>query len=71
MADLKARYNDEMSKATSQEEREAINQRMVYEQLSLQEATNKRMIEADKQAIEDLKKQAQDPGMSTEQLTTI
>lgn len=71
MADLKARYNDEMSKATSQEEREAINQRMVYEQLSLQEATNKRMIEADRQAIEDLKKQAQDPGMSTEQLTTI
>lgn len=71
MADLKARYNDEMSKATSQEEREAINQRMVYEQLSLQEATNKRMIEADKQAIEDLKKRAQDPGMSTEQLTTI
>ncbi|MDM8266171.1 phage tail tape measure protein [Limosilactobacillus pontis] len=71
MADLKARYNDEMSKATSQEEREAINQRIVYEQLSLQEATNKRMIEADKQAIEDLKKQAQDPGMSTEQLTTI
>lgn len=71
MADLKARYNDEMSKATTQEEREAINQRMVYEQLSLQEATNKRMIEADKQAIEDLKKQAQDPGMSTEQLTTI
>lgn len=71
MVDLKARYNDEISKATSQEEREAINQRMVYEQLSLQEATNKRMIEADKQAIEDLKKQAQDPGMSTEQLTTI
>ena len=71
MADLKARYNDEMSKATSQEEREAINQRMVYEQLSLQEATNKRMIEADKQAIEDLRKQAQDPGMSTEQLNTI
>ena len=71
MADLKAKYNAEMDKATSQEERELINQRMVYEQLSLQESTNKRMIAADKQAIEDLKKQAQDPGMSTEQLTTI
>ena len=71
MADLKAKYNAEMDKATSQEERELINQRMVYEQLSLQESTNKRMIAADKQAIEDLKKQAQDPGMSTEQLNTI
>lgn len=71
MADLKAKYNTEMDKATSQEERELINQRMVYEQLSLQESTNKRMIAADKQAIEDLRKQAQDPGMSTEQLTTI
>lgn len=71
MADLKAKYNAEMDKATSQEERELINQRMVYEQLSLQESTNKRMIAADKQAIEDLRKQAQDPGMSTEQLTTI
>lgn len=71
MADLKAKYNAEMAKATSQEERELINQRMVYEQLSLQESTNKRMIAADKQAIEDLKKQAQDPGMSTEQLNTI
>ena len=71
MVDLKAKYNDEMAKAKTYEEKEAINNEMVYAQLAEQEKVYKSMIDADKKAIEDLKKQASNPEMTTEQLNTI
>lgn len=71
MVDLKAKYNDEMAKAKTYEEQEAINNEMVYAQLAMQEKVYKGMIDADKKAIEDLKKQAANPEMTTEQLNTI
>lgn len=71
MNDLKSRYNTEMEKANLQEERQAINQQMVFEQLKLQEQVYKEMISADQRAISDLKKQQANPDMTTEQLQTI
>lgn len=71
MVDLKAKYNDEMAKAKTYEEKEAINNEMVYAQLAEQEKVYKSMIDADKKAVEDLKKQASNPEMTTEQLNTI
>lgn len=71
MVDLKAKYNEEMAKAKTYEEKEAINNEMVYAQLAEQEKVYKSMIDADKKAIEDLKKQAANPEMTTEQLNTI
>lgn len=71
MVDLKAKYNDEMAKAKTYEEKEAINNEMVYAQLAEQEKVYKSMIDTDKKAIEDLKKQASNPEMTTEQLNTI
>lgn len=71
MVDLKAKYNEEMAKAKTYEEKEAINNEMVYAQLAEQEKVYKSMIDADKKAIEDLKKQASNPEMTTEQLNTI
>ena len=44
---------------------------MVYAQLAMQEKVYKGMIDADKKAIENLKKQAANPEMTTEQLNTI
>lgn len=71
MVALKAKYNEEMAKAKTYEEQEAINNEMVYAQLAMQEKVYKGMIDADKKAIEDLKKQAANPEMTTEQLNTI
>lgn len=71
MVDLKAKYNEEMAKAKTYEEKEAINNEMVYAQLAEQEKVYKSMIDADQKAIEDLKKQASNPEMTTEQLNTI
>lgn len=71
MNDLKAKYNEEMKAANSEEEKTAINERMVYEQLGLEEEVYKKMIAADEEAIADLRKQASDPDMNTEQLSTI
>lgn len=71
MVDLKAKYNEEMAKAKTYEEKEAINNEMVYAQLAEQEKVYKSMIDADQKAIEDLKKQAANPEMTTEQLNTI
>ena len=71
MNELKDRYNDKMKNASSQAEKEAINQAMVFEQLALQEKVYNRMIAADQQAINELKKQAENPDMSTEQRKTI
>ena len=71
MNDLKAEYNYQMSIAGSQEERALLNQEMVFKQLSLQEDVYKKMIEADRQAIADLKRQAENPEMTTEQRKTI
>lgn len=71
MNDLKAEYNYQMSIAGSQEERALLNQEMVFKQLSLQEDVYKKMIEADRQAIADLKHQAENPEMTTEQRKTI
>ena len=68
---LKDSYNTKMLLANSQEEKEAINQAMVFEQLALQEKVYNRMIAADQQAINELKKQAENPDMSTEQRKTI
>ena len=71
MNELKDRYNEKMRNASSQAEKEAINQAMVFEQLALQEKVYNRMIAADQQAINELKKQAENPDMSTEQRKTI
>lgn len=71
MNDLKAEYNYQMAIAGSQEEKELLNQEMVFKQLSLQEDVYKKMIEADRQAIADLKRQAENPEMTTEQRKTI
>lgn len=71
MVDLKAKYNEEMAKAKTYEEKEAINNEMVYAQLAEQEKVYKSMIDADQKAIEDLKRQASNPEMTTEQLNTI
>lgn len=69
--DLKARYNEQMANADSAETKQLINQRLVYEQLMLQEKVYGTMIETDKQAIAELRKQFNDPDMNSEQLKTI
>ena len=69
--DLKARYNEQMANADSAEAKQLINQRLVYEQLMLQEQVYNTMIETDKQAIAELRKQFNDPDMNSEQLETI
>ena len=69
--DLKARYNEQMANADSAEAKQLINQRLVYEQLMLQEQVYNTMIETDKQAIAELRKQFNDPDMNSEQLKTI
>ena len=71
MNELKDRYNEKMARANSQAEKEAVNEAMVFEQLALQEKVYNRMIAADQQAINELKKQAENPDMSTEQRKTI
>lgn len=68
---LKDSYNTKMLLANSQEEKEAINQAMVFEQLALQEKVYKQMIAADQRAISELRKQAANPDMTTEQRKTI
>lgn len=68
---LKDSYNTKMLLANSQEEKEAINQAMVFEQLALQEKVYKQMIAADQQAIGELRKQAANPDITTEQRKTI
>lgn len=69
--DLKARYNEQMANADSAETKQLINQRLVYEQLMLQEKVYGTMIETDKQAIAELRKQFNNPDMNSEQLKTI
>lgn len=69
--ELKARYNEQMANADSAETKQLINQRLVYEQLMLQEKVYGTMIETDKQAIAELRKQFNDPDMNSEQLKTI
>ena len=69
--ELKGRYNEQMSNADSAETKQLINQRLVYEQLMLQEKVYGTMIETDKQAIAELRKQFNDPDMNSEQLKTI
>lgn len=71
MNDLKDDYNEKMAKATTAEEKETLNQAMVYEQLAMQVKVYREMIDADKQAIKDLKEQAKNPDMNSEQLKTI
>lgn len=68
---LKDDYNEKMAKATTAEEKETLNQAMVYEQLAMQVKVYREMIYADKQAIKDLKEQAKNPDMNSEQLKTI
>lgn len=68
---LKDDYNEKMAKATTAEEKETLNQAMVYEQLAMQVKVYREMIDADKQAIKDLKEQAKNPDMNSEQLKTI
>lgn len=68
---LKDDYNEKMAKATTAEEKETLNQAMVYEQLAMQVKVYREMINADKQAIKDLKEQAKNPDMNSEQLKTI
>lgn len=71
MNELKAEYNRLMSEANTAEQKEAINSEMIYKQLELQEKVYKSMIEADQKAINDLREQAKNPDMTTEQLKTI
>ena len=71
MNELKAEYNRLMGKANTAEQKEAINSEMIYKQLELQEKVYKSMIEADQKAINDLREQAKNPDMTTEQLKTI
>ena len=68
---LKDDYNEKMAKATTAEEKETLNQAMVYEQLAMQVKVYRAMIAADTQTIKDLKEQAKNPDMTTEQLKTI
>ena len=71
MNELKAEYNRLMGEANTAEQKEAINSEMIYKQLALQEKVYKSMIEADQKAINDLREQAKNPDMTTEQLKTI
>lgn len=71
MNELKAEYNRLMGEANTAEQKEAINSEMIYKQLELQEKVYKSMIEADQKAINDLREQAKNPDMTTEQLKTI
>jgi len=71
MNELKAEYNRLMGEANTAEQKEAINSEMIYKQLELQEKVYNSMIEADKKAISDLREQAKNPDMTTEQLKTI
>lgn len=71
MNELKAEYNRLMGEANAAEQKEAINSEMIYKQLELQEKVYKSMIEADQKAINDLREQAKNPDMTTEQLKTI
>ena len=71
MNELKAEYNRLMGKANTAEQKEAINSEMIYKQLEHQEKVYKSMIEADQKAINDLREQAKNPDMTTEQLKTI
>ena len=71
MNELKVEYNRLMGKANTAEQKEAINSEMIYKQLELQEKVYKSMIEADQKAINDLREQAKNPDMTTEQLKTI
>ena len=71
MNELKAEYNRLMGKANTAEQKEAINSEMIYKQLELQEKVYKSMIEADQKAINDLREQAKNPDITTEQLKTI
>ena len=71
MNELKAEYNRLMGKANTAEQKEAINSEMIYKQLELQEKVYKSMIVADQKAINDLREQAKNPDMTTEQLKTI
>lgn len=71
MNELKAEYNRLMGEANTAEQKEAINSEMIYKQLELQEKVYKSMIEADQKAISDLREQAKNPDMTTEQLKTI
>lgn len=71
MNELKAEYNRLMGEANTAEQKEAINSEMIYKQLELQKKVYKSMIEADQKAINDLREQAKNPDMTTEQLKTI
>ncbi|MFR0509750.1 phage tail tape measure protein [Limosilactobacillus reuteri subsp. suis] len=71
MNELKDEYNRLMGEANTAEQKEAINSEMIYKQLELQEKVYKSMIEADQKAINDLREQAKNPDMTTEQLKTI
>lgn len=71
MNELKAEYNRLMGEANTAEQKEAVNSEMIYRQLELQEKVYKSMIEADQKAINDLREQAKNPDMTTEQLKTI
>lgn len=71
MNELKAEYNRLMGEANTAEQKEAINAEMIYKQLELQEKVYKSMIEADQKAINDLREQAKNPDMTTDQLKTI
>ncbi|QWS05344.1 phage tail tape measure protein [Limosilactobacillus reuteri] len=71
MNELKAEYNRLMGEANTAEQKETINSEMIYKQLELQEKVYKSMIEADQKAINDLREQAKNPDMTTEQLKTI
>ncbi|MCD7123254.1 phage tail tape measure protein [Limosilactobacillus caviae] len=71
MNELRAEYNRLMGEANTAEQKEAINSEMIYKQLGLQEKVYKSMIEADQKAINDLREQAKNPDMTTEQLKTI
>lgn len=71
MNELKSEYNRLMGEANTAEQKEAINSEMIYKQLELQEKVYKSMIEADQKVINDLREQAKNPDMTTEQLKTI
>lgn len=71
MNDLKAEYNKEMAQANTSEQKQAINQQMLYKQLALQEEVNKAMITSDQKAIDSLRKLLNSDGLTTEQRHTI
>lgn len=71
MNNLKAEYNKEMAQANTSEQKQAINQQMLYKQLDLQEEVNKAMIVSDQKAIDSLRKLLNSDGLTTEQRHTI